>query len=274
LTSAGESSANSSIERDSSREWIDRPWEIRYVLFVSGSSLMSTGIKVAREANAAPEKVGRKKDYLNAEELFEPTATFDVPGNDPLAVVAISFDKSGQVTSQGKRLRPFSARISVLGALVLTSGGSTVKRVYRLAEWSQGIPGDETFSPAVCTIMDSHRYEDGWESDYSIGSFGCREWTAQLYSHAEPYIDVTSYGRQGNFVGEFVGWSRFSDPRKPIIGMHGKTWLCLHDCPVGETPGVIPDIVQWAARHRFPVPTPPPRQPMYPNSNYKDDLSE
>jgi hypothetical protein len=85
---------------------------------------------------------------------------------------------------------------------------------------------------------------------------------------------VTSYSSHGNFIGECVGWSRFTDPPKPVIGLHRKTWLCLHDCPSGEKPGVIRNIKAWTAKHQFPMPERAPKQPLDPNSNYKDDLDE
>jgi hypothetical protein len=168
--------------RDSSREWIDRQWEIRYILFVGNASSIATRVKLARELNAAPEKEGREKVYLDAEEMFEPTATFDLAGRERLATVLIVFDPVGHVTSKNARLRAFTAKRSMLGRVVLTFDGSTTQRGYRLAEWSQGIPGDVSFSPAVCTPPDGARYEDEWgKDDHYDGSFGCREWTAQLY---------------------------------------------------------------------------------------------
>jgi hypothetical protein len=258
-----------------SRDWLGRPWEIRYVLFAAELNSITDGARLARNGNATHGKRGRENVYFLAEEMFEPTATFTVPGSESLAVVLINFDRRGHVADKNTRLSPFTAKINMLDVLVLTKDGSQKEKPYDLADWSQGIPGDVSFSPAVCTVIDVLRYEDGWDKDDSYhGSFGCREWTDQLYDRAQPYIDVTSCAKHGSFIGKFVGWSRFSDPPKPIIGLQGKTWLCLHDCPTGEKPGVIPSIKRWAERHHFPVPVPPPRQPLYPNSNYKDDLSE
>ncbi|WGG52941.1 hypothetical protein [Rugamonas sp. DEMB1] len=268
-------SANPVLGRDISREWLVRPWEIRYVVFLAEARSVRNSARSARDMNVALEKKGREKVYLLGAELLEPTITFEVPGEESLAAVLIMFDPSGKVVSGNARLRRLTAKFSMLGRLVLTFDGSTVKRGYGLADWSQGIPGDDSFSPAICTRIDDARYADGWDKDdHYHGSFGCREWTAQLYNRAQPYIDVTSYSKCGSFIGKFVGWSRFTDPPKPIIGLQGKTWLCLLDCPVGEKPGIIHDITEWAVKHRFPVPTPPPTQPIYPNSNYKDDLSE
>jgi hypothetical protein len=143
-----------------------------------------------------------------------------------------------------------------------------------MLHWSQGIPGNLSFGPGPCTLLDKRRYEDDWKSGGYPGDFGCREWTAQLFDDERPYIDVTTYTKSDNFIGEFVGWSRFKDAPKPIIGMNGKTWLCLHECPAGERPGIIKDIKAWTSKHRYPMPARPAYQPEYPNKNYKDDLNE
>jgi hypothetical protein len=93
-----------------------------------------------------------------------------------------------------------------------------------------------------------------------------------LRANEHPYIDVTTYTKRGNFIGQFVGWSRFEDGPKPIIGMNGKTWLCLHECPAGERPGLITDMKAWTRKHGYPMPIPPEYQPEYPNRNYQDDI--
>lgn len=272
--STGAHAIGQSVDPDRSRVWFDRPWEIRYVLFVDTDHGMNSWIRSARTFNATPAKPGRTKVYLSAEEMYETTATYKVPRHDPVAMVLIQFDRAGHATSAGHRVSRYTGKRSMLDALVLVSTNSEDEKPYFFAHWRQGIPGDVTFSPAVCAGYDSLRYDKDWEADSYIGDFGCREWTAQLNQSERPYIDVTSYSKHGNFIGEFVGWSRFTDPAKPVIGLHGKTWLCLHDCPAGEKPGVIPSIKAWTAKHAFPMPVRPPKQPLYPNSNYKDDLNE
>lgn len=257
-----------------SREWLDRPWEIRYVLFVGDLSGINSTIRAGRKINETPDRPGREKVYLFADEMFEPSATYDVPGKEPLAMVLMQFDSTGHVMSKSNRLSTYTAKRNMLDDLVLVRTNSPAEKPYYFADWSQGIPGDVSFSPAICAGDDDRRYESDWKAGTYIGSFGCREWTAQLYDNERPYIDVTSYAKHGSFIGEFVGWSRFTDPPKPVIGLHGKRWLCLHDCPAGETPGLIPSIKAWVAKHHFPMPERPTKQPLYPNSNYKDDLSE
>lgn len=93
----------------------------------------------------------------------------------------------------------------------------------------------------------------------------------------QPYIDVTTtLDKQGKqtFIGNVLGWARFSDPPRPVIGKHGDYWVCLHECPDGEAPGVIPDIRAWTAKRGWPMPKP---VPYFPNSKFpitKEDLED
>lgn len=267
-TSATEASSRS-------RTWVERPWEIRYVLFAEEARRRQSKTTVAREFNAEQEAPGKEKIYLSAAALLEPTTMLAVPGAQPIAVVVLAFDRAGHIVNHKGALGKMSAKRNMLDVLVLINDDAPGARPYDLADWAQGIPGDVTFSPAVCSSYDDrYRYKDDWSINDPSGNFGCREWTAQLYARDQPYIDVTSYSPRGTFIGELVGWSRFEDPPKPVIGRHGKTWLCLHECPAGEKPGVIPDIKAWTARHGYPMPERPRKQPLYPNADYKDDLDE
>lgn len=260
--------------RPASRTWLERPWEIRYVLFAGEAGTRQARIRIARNINAEQEASGERRIYLSAAALFEPTTTLTVPSAEPIAIVMLAFDRAGRVLHQQGDLGKMSAKRSVLGNLALVHDNSASAQPYYFADWSQGIPGDVTFSPAVCSSEDRFRYQDDWSVNDSAGNFGCREWTAQLYDRSQPYIDVTSWSPRGSFIGELVGWSRFEDPPKPVIGRHGKTWLCLHECPAGEKSGVIPDIKKWTAKHGYPMPQRPRKQPLYPNADYMDDLNE
>ncbi|MFA9217679.1 MAG: hypothetical protein ACEQSK_11310, partial [Sphingomonadaceae bacterium] len=254
--------------------WLERPWEIKYVFFVDSNADMIWRIGYAKKYNFSDEKLDRKHIYLDAKAMFTPTNVFASPGKNTIATVLLTFDRNGNVLVPQNELSQFMAKRTVLDSIVLVRRTTPEDKAFRFAHWSQGIPGDSTFSPAVCNGGDLMRYGPKWRSGGSGGDFGCREWTAQLYDWQQPYIDVTTYTRHGNFIGEFVGWSRFEDAAKPIIGMHGKQWLCLHDCPAGEQVGVIGDIRAWTTKHHFPMPVRPKRQPEYPDANYKDDLNE
>jgi hypothetical protein len=267
-------SATATEASSRSRTWLGRPWEIRYVLFAEEARSLQIEIEVSKKRNSEQEVPGKEKTYLHAAALFEPTATLTVPGEEPITVVLLSFDHAGRIVNRNSTLYKMSAKRNMLDDLVLIRDDVPGARPYYFADWSQGIPGDVTFSPAVCISDDIRRYEAGWNIGGYTGNFGCREWTAQLYARDQPYIDVTSYSPRGTFIGELVGWSRFEDPPKPVIGRQGKTWLCLHECPAGEKPGVIPDIKAWTAKYGYPMPERPRKQPLYPNTDYKDDLNE
>lgn len=272
LSSLSVSAANT---LPASRTWLDRPWEIRYVLFAEEAGTRQSKIRAARSFNAEQNASGKKTIHRSAAALLEPAVTLAVPGKEAITVVLLEFDHAGRIVKQKGTLGKMSAKRNMLGTLVLIRDDAPGATPYYFADWSQGIPGDVTFSPAVCSSYnDRYRYQDDWSINDPAGNFGCREWTAQLYTRDQPYIDVTSYSPHGTFIGELVGWSRFEDPPKPVIGRHGKTWLCLHECPDGEMPGVIPDIRAWTAKHGYPMPERPRKQPLYPNADYKDDLNE
>jgi len=259
---------------DASRTWLGRPWEIRYVLFAEEARRRKAANMAAREFNAEQKVPGKERIHLSAAALFKPSYTLAVPGEEPIAVVLLAFDRSGHIVNQQGTLARMSGKRNMLDSLVLINDHRPHAKPYYFAEWSQGIPGDVTFSPSVCSPTDIRRYEAGWDIENYIGNFGCREWTSQLYARDQPYIDVTSYASHGIFIGDLVGWSRFDDPPKPVIGRHGKTWLCLYECPAGEKPGVIPNIKAWTAKHGYPMPERPRKQPLYPNVDYQEDLNE
>lgn len=85
----------------------------------------------------------------------------------------------------------------------------------------------------------------------------------------QPYIDVTTYhDKEGKktHIGRFTGWMGFNDAPRPVIGKHGAYWLCLHECPDGEKPGVIADITEWTQKRGWPMPRP---TPYFPDSKLK-----
>ncbi|GAB3551305.1 hypothetical protein GCM10027343_35450 [Noviherbaspirillum agri] len=89
-------------------------------------------------------------------------------------------------------------------------------------------------------------------------------WPVQEY----PFIDMTSYQRDGTYIKELIGWTRFEDSPKPVIGKSTKIWVCLHDCPTGEAPGIILNIKARAKKHGFPLPKRPKKQPMFTNEDF------
>lgn len=257
-----------------SHRWFNTPWEIRYLLFVNTQKRYAEAERLAREHNTSDSRTKKGNVYLDAKALIKAKLIFVTPKAQSVALGMIAFNEQGEVISDDEELHKFIAKLSILDSLVLVRKNAPEAKPYKLLYWSQGIPGEMSIGPSPCTMLDILRYDDRWKSGGYPGDFGCREWTAQLFNDERPYIDVTTYTKRGNFIGEFVGWSRFKDTHKPIIGLNGKTWLCLYECPIGEQPGVISDIKAWARKHDYPVPIPPPYQPEYPNKNYKNDLEE
>lgn len=255
-----------------SLSWIDIAWEIRYLLFVDTAAGKAESFRIANRNNSLDAKKVKQHIYLNVHELLPTTSLLASPNAKTIATSLLSFDKAGRVVTNDRRLRGLTAKLSALEHLVLVRDNASNAKPYKLLYWSQGIPGNLSFGPAPCTFLDSLRYEDGWKSGEYPGDFGCREWTAQLFEDERPYVDVTTYTDRGNFIGEFVGWSRFKDAPKPVIGMNGQTWLCLHECPGGEKPGVISDIRTWTSKHGYPMPVRPRYQPEYPNRDFQDDI--
>jgi len=250
-------------------EWLDKPWELRYLLFVSDVDAFNTKLRSAQRANTNTIISGFEMLSLDASALFTPTDLIRVPRQKAIVTVAIRFDESGNLQASNLVSANWTAKEDELSEIMLVDKNTPEDRPYYLASWSQGT-GDPRISPAVCKGFDDDRYQKGWDLSDIFGGFGCREWTAQLHDSKRPYIDVTSYSTDGSFIGEFVGWSRFADPKKPVIGKQGKTWLCLHECPAGEQPGVIKDIRKWTHKHGFPMPKRPPQQPLYPDPDFED----
>lgn len=260
-------------EEDRTRQWLERPWEIRYVVFFTHKHGMSERIRVASKWNARNKLNGEELVYFSAMALFTPD-TLHATSRLPVDMTLLTFDMDGHVSSALLSSAKWTIKRNLLDHIVLIDPAQPRSKPYYLADWSQGIPGDKSFSPAICSGWDDDRYRADWGIDDRFGNFGCREWTAQLYRDDQPYIDVTSYSSSRPFIGEFIGWSRFSDPPKPVIGLQDRTWFCLHDCPKDEKPGAIRDIKTWTKKHGFPMPERPPKQPLYPNSDYLDDIHE
>ncbi|RJG06146.1 hypothetical protein D3870_09130 [Noviherbaspirillum cavernae] len=192
----------------------------------------------------------------------------------------MKFDHNGETLTSHKEQQPLVGKRNRLREIVLTPKTATEGPLYLIGYWFMGLPGDEQlFSPALCSSSDDDRYLKNFSrkfvSKHSLdGNFGCREWTYQLYDRDRPFIDVTSYQKDGTYIKEFIGWSRFEDPPKPVIGRHEKTWYCLHECPNSEAPGTIPDIAAWTRKHGFPVPKRPRKQPMFPNADFADYVND
>jgi hypothetical protein len=296
--------------------WLQYPWEVRYVLLASGR--YQDRFDMSHRRNQKKDIKG-SPDFRDYEELFRPVFPFKDEGFSKdfvgangdefnnnygeLGVQIVEFDRNGKVLTANRSLQPLTGRQVLDGervrvASLVAGEGKSGDYWFLLGDWFEGFPsGDgKEFAPALChPNWDDGRYALNSSERYfhperkfkrktveeSIGLFGCREWGYQLYHRpvafglqerpgGRPYIDVTSYGgKRGEKtrIGDFLGWAGFDDPPRPVIGKHGKYWVCLHECPDGEKPGLIPDINAWVSKRGWPLPKP---MPSFPDSRFKN----
>jgi hypothetical protein len=238
---------------------------------------------MAARHNAKPGQ-----EYFDWEEYFEPTVIVatrasELLRSEELSVVLVEFGPDGTVTTKNSHTGSLRGRLNRLRSLVLSAGEGANDRVFTLAYWFTGLGDASThWAPAFCggsdmpdaamVRSDMYLYGKLFKPDKYSATFGCREWAYQLYDDERPYIDVTSYVNvtaggeriQSTRIHEFIGWARFGD-KKPVIGKHEDNWYCLHDCPEGTAPGLIPDIKAWATQRGWPVPKPPTKAPTFPD---------
>ena len=257
--------------------WINRPWEARYVLFITQQWPIWKKGAIKRNRTAEPW-------FVQWPAIFEPSVMIPTPGEyspDPLWAVVIEFDADGKVLTPHTHGSPLRGRLNEIRRLTMSAGDGPVDPQYDLGHWFTGLGDVSThWAPGVCSLKESpspfsktdtlYLYGPKFEIDEYSSTFGCREWAYQLYDDERPYIDVTSYIRQGKTypkytaIRDVIGWARFGD-KKPVIGQHDGRWYCLHDCPGGVPPGFIEDIKGWSAKQGWRVPRPPTKAPTFPD---------
>lgn len=287
LAISAPSLANSSQQqfeqRSGSHVWIERPWEMHYFLAVKETAAWARQKRRAVRENATP---GLEPMHFRWEEFFAPTTEVSakpspIYGDQRFTVVAVEFDKEGFVASQHSYKTPLRGRLNRLRYLVLSPGEQPSDPAFSLSHWFTGLGDASThWAPGFCSLKENpspfsktdegYLYGPKFEVHSSSPTFGCREWAYQLYDDERPYIDVTSYVREGKvypkytYIREFIGWARFGD-KKPVIGKHEDAWYCLHDCPGGSEPGYIPDIKAWSRKNGWSAPKPPTKMPVFPD---------
>ncbi|PUE24051.1 hypothetical protein B9Z52_17245 [Limnohabitans sp. Jir72] len=284
-------------ERPSQIDWVLRPWEMRYFIFVDKDHGWKYSQKLAAEYNQKP-----KRPRFNWEQFFEAQTVLRIPHwelaqkpekakyPEDLSVVVIAFDQDGWVTtphSFGKTLRGRLNSLRPMGYIVLSAGDGLTDPIGTLGHWFIGLNEDtaDGVTPALCNNQGMYEPADPNDSFYVYGKhydvkeswrtnppFACREWAWQLHEADRPYIDVTTYVPKGHpytksyphgtYILPFIGWGTF-DRQKPVIGKHADTWYCLHECPKGDQPGPIADINAWAKANGWTPPKPPMRMPVF-----------
>lgn len=279
------------------KQWIERPWEYRYLLYVRDPY----GWMHARESHVKDvnnDPVNAYEYSIDLPVYFDPqwTLTPKVPEDEApqlwpaLNVVRLDVAKDRKVAQRALNGDVLRARLNGHEDIVLTPSDTDPAYVITFGEFFMGAPeaADPRYSPSICSTLHGDTVPPGTTGRYAYrvkdtdspeGFFGCREWAAQLYDRDRPYIDVTSYEmvedydkkpnkkgkyplKPATYIKPFIGFSRFSDPHKPVIGKYGEQWYCITDCPSGEAPGEIADIQAWAARFGWKPPQRPknPRQ--------------
>lgn len=265
------------IKRNGSYVWIERPWDMRYILFITQQWPILKEGAIKWNAKSKPGHA------LSLEAVFEPTTAISMRDNfgDGTSMVVIEFDQAGNVITPHTHGLPLRGRLNRYQELVMSAGEGPVDPQYHLGYWFTGLGDVSThWAPGVCALKEKpspfsktdtlYLYGPKFEIDEYSSTFGCREWAYQLYDDERPYIDVTSYVREGKTypkhtgIKEVIGWARFGD-KKPVIGQHKGLWYCLHDCPDNEPPGPISDIKSWAHKQGWKVPRPPTKAPTFPD---------
>lgn len=272
--------------------WIERPWQYRYLLDVDETASWDFARKsLAKKKAEDPGKAYRYPIALPV--YFDPQWTLvpHIPEDEAeslwpsLNIVRLDITKDRVVHQKPLNSDQLWARLNEDENIVLTPSETNPSYLVGFGEFFMGAreAPDPRYSPSICSTTHGDTVPPGTTGRYadrlkattiSEGFFGCREWAAQLYDPNRPYIDVTSYemvpdydkapdkkGRRplkpASFIKPFIGFSRFSDPPKPVIGKYGDQWFCITDCPAGDKPGEIADIKAWAARSGWPVPQRP-----------------
>lgn len=282
-------------DRPSRIDWVLRPWEVRYFIYVKPERRWKYSQQLALESNR--KSMQPRFDW---EQFFEAQTVLRIPHwelakkpekvkyPEDLVVGRIEFDKEGWVTTPHSFSKPLRGRLNSLrpsGYIVLSPGDASTDPVGTLGDWFIGLNEDtaDGVTPALCGSDSMYEPMRSSQEYYVYGKqyqvkeswsgtppFQCREWAWQMHEADRPYIDVTSYvpkepqyGRpHGTYILPFMGWSRF-DRQKPVVGKHADTWYCLHECPGGDKPGPIADISAWAKANGWTPPKPPTRMPVF-----------
>ncbi len=267
-------------------EWLGRPWELRYILYVSDHWSISAENAQERKDKADIKVLDRDWWELTVKpQVFFPSRDKWAQPGDGLSAVLIEFDRDGKVKTPHAAGTSLYGKIDRILDVTLSEGGDVNKPRYALGFWFMGLGDVSThWAPGLCKASEmpnpfaktelgtGYLYGPKFEPSPIFSTFGCREWAYQIKHPDRPYIDITSYLNKkddpdgsGTYVRELFGWSRFNDEPKPVIGKHEQDWYCFHECPGGDKPGLISDIKAWAKRNGWPVPVRPTRIPVFPD---------
>jgi hypothetical protein len=276
-------------ERDPLVSWVDYGSNYRYLL------ILDFGWEISKKSVQDDWKY-KPLDIANQHiaGYFDPSyflihESKKNPGLGDLSVLRLDINKDHFVQKLTLKRQVVEIRLNRLEQIVLAPVGESFPGfTIRVGQLFLGAPyaTDPSYVPGICSGLDMQadpnfngRYQKKFRADTNSilrgfeGYFGCREWAAQLYDENRPYIDVTSYEwgpditrpKKGGkypvgpvtYIKPFIGFSRFQDAPKPVIGQHLGQWYCITDCPEGNAPGKIENIRLWAAKQGWSVPERP-----------------
>lgn len=263
-------------------EWLDRPWELRYFFYVTHNWASKQQVAQRFDRRPKADPLDRRWETIATPTRFFSAQSSDAKAGEGLSVVIIEFEPDGTVKSEHTFGAPLRGRLDRLLYVTLSAGDFATQPRFDLGEWFMGLGDVSThWAPGLCGTKNMPSPFSQTDTGYLYGpqfmmgparpAFGCREWAYQLNEPRRPYIDITSYipkkldpDGPGTYIRDMIGWSDFTN-HKPIIGKHENDWYCLHECPDGEAPGVIPDIKSWASKRGWSTPRPPTRVPTFPD---------
>lgn len=198
--------------------WIDRPWDYRYLLYVTTAADYRRG-QHPSEKSLKIQTIDNSLLIADVRQFFEPTSVIPMPlteaeqqgfwksfefeqAGGALVVVRIDVAKDRTVLTPNTSKLPMTARLNSFRRVVLAPTVEQPSFIVEIGELFMGnfAASDSRYLPTICntrygdsTVPDSYgRYSEN-ARDGAYGYFGCREWAAQLYDQERPYIDVTSY---------------------------------------------------------------------------------
>jgi hypothetical protein len=164
---------------------------------------------------------------------FKPTFTFTKKfPSDEFSTYELTFDKTGQV------INPATGALTNWYAELQQVKKNIARVVLKKKACSQEIEFGyyNTKTQRLCDEADktlsSHRKLRANSKDFDA----CIDWAKYLNNPKVKEIDITidSQDEFGNSPSSFLGFTRFKDVQKPIVGKDQSTWYCFANCKNGK----------------------------------------
>jgi hypothetical protein len=166
-------------------------------------------------------------------ENFKPTFTFTkkFPA-DEFSIYELSFDQSGQIVNKTN-----GSATDWYGEMQMVQSG-IAKVVLKKKTCPKTIEFGffNTKTQRLCSDIDAtllSNKKDKGNKDFNT----CIDWAKYLNNPKRQEIDITidSEDEFGNSPTSFIGFTRFTDKQKPIVGKDQSDWYCFANCPTGKS---------------------------------------